>query len=853
MLKSFLHYRLIEKLGEGGMGMVFQARDTTLKRTVALKFLSHRISGNTLEYSRFRQEAQSAAALNHPNITQVYAFEELDGELCIVMEYVQSQELKECIEKGNLTLDQKCSIAEQIARALKAAHDKGIIHRDIKSRNIMIDEDGNVKVMDFGLARIQGEAHITKTGTTLGTTPYMAPEQFVGEEMDAQSDIWAYGVVLYELFTGQLPFQGIYEPAIIYAITEEEPVPVLELNPETPQRIAEVIEQSLVKNKELRYQSVDAILADLTTSKELKPKVTTGTENRGSRKTGRTLFKIGIPALLLVALLIYLNDWHLLWTNSNSPPKRYIAVMPIDNIGGNPAMQAICDGLGEIFSFKLSQLEKYEQSYWVAPASEMRMEKVNSVRRANKLFGVNLAIISSIQTVGDSTRLIVQLVDADNVRQLDTRQVIVSAQNYVSLEQHGVEAVLNMLNIEFNPNIAQTLQAGGPSDPKAYKYYLKGRANLQNYSISDSLDNAITNFQRSISIDPKFPLAYAGLGEAYWRKYESGRDILWVQKAKKALETSSELNNRLAPVQSLLGLVSAGTGDYKSAIGHYNSALGIDPNYTSAYRGLANAYDEQGNDEKAVATYKYAISLNPNVWEGYSDLGKHYIKKGNFEDAVRQFKKVIELNPESSTAYSNLGVGYHLQGKYEQATQAYQMALAIEKNPVAASNLAGIYFIDGLYDQAVQMYEIALETYSNRYTIWGNLAAAYDFSGKKEKAHQAYLKAIEKAREQLSINPNAPEVVADLGAYYSDTGDSSTALSYIKKALSLDDENIMVRQRAVSTYEKLGMRTKALKWINASMLSDIEVQPELAALVNDPRYADLKKKLEKSSQHELNH
>lgn len=850
MLKSFLHYQIIEKLGEGGMGMVFKARDTKLKRMVALKFLSHRISGNALEHSRFRQEAQSAAALNHPNIAQIYAFEEMDEEVCIVMEYVQGQELKECIAKGDLTLDQKCSIAEQIAQALKTAHDTGIIHRDIKSRNIMINSEGNVKVMDFGLARMQGEVHITKTGTTLGTTSYMAPEQFVGEEMDERSDIWAYGVVLYELFTGQLPFQGVYEPAVMYAIAEEEPVSVLELNPETPRRIAEVIEQCLVKDKELRYQSIDAILADLTTSEELIPKHKIYVEDRSSRKAGRRLTKIGIPILVLGVLLIYLSNRHLPWTNGNSPPKRYIAVLPIDNIGDNPAMQAICDGLAETFSFKLSQLERYEQAYWVAPTSEMRTEKVTSVRRANKLFGVNLAVISSIQTIGDSTRLIVQLVDADKVRQLDTRQVTVAAQNFVSLERQGVEAMMNMLNIGTNPDIAQTLQDGGSSNPKAYKYYLKGRANLQNYTISDSLENAITNFQRSVNLDPEFPLAYAGLGEAYWRKYELGRDIIWVKKAKEALQRSSDLNNRLAPVQSLLGLVSEGTGDYKSAINHYNSALRIDPNFTSAYRGLAKIYDEQGKNEKAVATYRYAIALKPDIWEGYNDLGKHYFRKGNFKEAAKQFQKVISLIPQSSSAYSNLGASYYYQGKNDEAIKAYQMSLALEKNPAAASNLASLYFSEGHYELSVPLYEIALETYSNSYDIWGNLAVAYEFSGQKQKSRQAYLTAIEKAKKQLEVNPNDAETIADLGAYYSDTGDTLKAHEYILKALSLNDENILIRQRAVSIYEKLGKREEALQWVTPAMTSDIESQPELAALVKDPRYAELKKKFKKSSQHQ---
>jgi len=853
MLKSFLHYQITEKLGEGGMGMVFQARDTKLRRTVALKFLSHRIAENTIEHNRFQQEAQSAAALNHPNIAQIYAFEEMDGELCIVMEYVQGQELKECIEQGNLTVDQKCAIAKQIAQALKAAHDKGIIHRDIKSRNIMINEEGNVKVMDFGLARMQGEAHITKTGTTLGTTSYMAPEQLIGEEMDARSDIWAFGVVLYELFTGELPFQGAYEPAVLYAITEEDPLPVLELNPEIPQIIADVIDQCLVKNKDLRYQSIDAILADLTIGESEKPQTQRREESRNRSRKDSKLFKIGISlsVLLIIALLFYqLKPFGL---GKNIPKKRYLAVLPIENIGNNPAVNAICAGLAETFSFKLSELEKYEDSYWIAPVSEMREEKIKSATQANKQFGVNLAIMSSIQTFNDSTRLILELVDADKARKLETQRVVVPAQNLALLEHKGVQAMMRMLEIESNADIDRTLSNGGTSNPTAFEYYLKGRGSLQNYSSLDSLESAIGFFQKAIAIDPKFGLAYAGLGEAYWHQYQASGDVTIANKTQSVLRKATEFNDNLAPIQSLLGLVNNGTGNQELAIQHYEKALQIDPNYTQAYRGLAKIYDEQGNDQKAVATYKYAIALKPEIWEGYNDLGKHFYRKGNFKEATKQFKKVVSLTPKSSSAHSNLGACYYLQGKNDEAAEAFQMALALGRNPFAASNLATLYFAEKRYELSIPLYKIALETYSKNYSFWGNLAVAYEFSGKKEKSKQAYLTAIKKAKEQLEINPNDPEITADLGAYYSDIGDSAAALRYIQKALSLDDGNIVVRQRAVSTYEKLGMRKSALKWINVSMLSDIESQPELTALVKDPRYRDLKRRLEKSLQRDSDH
>jgi len=843
MRSSFLHYEVIEKLGEGGMGLVYLAIDTKLKRKVALKFLPRHISADPTERKRFQLEAQAVASLNHPNIGQIYAIEELDDALFIVMEFIKGKELKEVIEEGELKVEQKWLLAEQIALGIKAAHDSGIIHRDIKSRNIMVDESGTARIMDFGLARVQGTDHITKTGTTLGTTAYMAPEQFSGQEIDKCSDIWAYGVVLFELFTAELPFQGVYEPAVMYAIAQEDPLSTSELEVTVPERIEYVIERCLQKEKEERYQQFSEIIHDLTESNTTSVKRTVPKKKEHPELSAYAL--VGIPAVIVLTVLILMLQMNVAWFGDDLPDRKYLAVLPIENLSANPDLQAISAGLAETFSYKLSELEKYEDSYWVAPAGEMRKENVTSASEAKKLFGVNLVVLSSIQTVLDSTRLILELVDADNIRRLGTEQVVVASNDLALLERSGVMAMLRMLNIEIDSRIDKTLQQGEPSKPEAYEYYLKGLAGLQNYTSPDSLDMAIRYFLQAVDMDSDFALAHIGLGESYWRKYELTREINFVKQAEKALNNAMEINEDLAPVQTLMGMLKSGTGEYTVAVKHYTKALDADPKHSAAYRGLAKVYDEQGDTQKAIDTYMQAISLKPNYWEGYKDLGTHYLRKGNIDAAIEQFDKVVQLLPKNSTAYSNLGVAYYYNGDTEKARQMFEKSLALEKNPVTANNLAGIYYWEGKYGESAGMYEIALEAYSNRYEIWGNLAAAYDLNGQKEKASESYLVAIEKAQDQLDINPNDPEVLADLGAYYSDVGDASNAIAYIQRATSLNNDNILIKQRAVATYEKLGMRKDALKWIEFSMISDIESQPELRALISDPAYLELKKKLAK--------
>lgn len=846
MPTSYLHYDIIEKLGEGGMGLVYLAKDNKLNRKVALKFLPRLIANDEIERKRFRQEAQSAAFLNHPNIAQVYAIEEVEEQLFIVLEYVEGKELKEIIEDGDLTVDEKWELALEIAQGIYAAHENGIVHRDIKSRNIMINESGRAKIMDFGLARMEGAERITKTGTTIGTTAYMAPEQLTGEEIDVRSDIWSYGVVLYELFTGSLPFEGAYEPAIMYAITENDPVPISEHQREVPERIAHVIDQCLEKNREYRYQSFGDVIHDLTadnTAPSKRPKQVT--VEKAEPKGKYTTYLLAAVAVVFMTLgFLYMRgNASFTLTGNNVPDKKYLAVLPIENIGEDPDLQVISIGLAETFSYRLSELEKYEESYWVTPAGEIRKENVRSATQANKIFGVNLAISSTIQAFGDSTRLILELVDADNIRRLETVQIVVASKNLASLEKDGIKAMLAMLDIQINPEINQTINEGDTSNPDAYEYYLRGRAALQMYSSPDSLKKAVELFKRSIALDPEFTLGHAGLGETYWRLYQDTGEVPYVGEAENALNEALALNDELLPVQTLLGLLKSGTGKYEEAARIFEKALIKDPKYTAALRGLAEVYAEMGDPDKAVETYKRAIALKPDYWEGHKGLAIHYLSNGDFENAIEEFTIVTQLTPKNSSAYSNLGAAYLYNGQDDRAREMFVKSMSLEKNAVAANNLAYLYFTGGKFQQAAEMYEVVLQDYPNRYQYWGNLAVAYEYSGDEKKSNEAYLTAIEKAQAQLEVNPRNAEVLADLGAYYSDVQDTAQSLEYMERALTIDSENIMVRERAVSTYESLGMREEALKWINASIISNIEAQPELQDLIKDPRFRKLNEKL----------
>ena len=693
--------------------------------------------------------------------------------------------------------------------------------------------------MDFGIAHLSGEEHLTKTGTTLGTTAYMAPEQLRGIEADEVTDIWSFGVILYELFTQNLPFQGSYEPAIIYSISEEDPIPIEDTD-EVPKRIRQIIFKCLEKNREKRYSNFGEITTDLIDN-QLESNYSVTSTKRWFNSSKSIWIGGALSTIFIVLLMVVVSTPSSVY--SRIPDKILLAILPIEIIGEKESLDGIGVGLAETLSFRLTEVEKYKNSYWITPASELRKENIKSITKAKEFFGINLAISSSIQSIDDSTRLLLELVDADNMRSIETRQVVVSSNNLTDLEIMGVKAMLGMLNIDISPGLSESLVEGATSTSKAYELYLKGVGALNNVNQLDHLNDAIRFFKSSIRLDPDYALAHAGLGEAFWEIYENRKTPEYVDSARASLHHAEELNEKLAAIQVMLGRLNTGTGNYKAAIKHFKNALAIDSKLSSALRGLASVYDMQGNPQKAEEIYLKAIELKTDYWKGHKDLAVHYVQRGEYSSAIEQFQKVVDILPKNSGAYSNLGAAYSYDGQNEKARQIFERAMALEKDPITANNLAYLYFSDGLYLEAAEMYELAVAEYSDRYALWGNLAVAYELGGNNEDALRSYLKAIEKAKIQLKINPNDAEVLADLGAYYSDIKDKEEALEYIEKALAIDPDKEGVRKRAVSTYEKIGMREKAMKWINVSLLDYIDSQVELQELAADTEYVALKKKL----------
>ena len=860
--KTVLHYKIIEELGRGGMGVVYLAEDTKLDRRVAIKFLPAEVAQNNEERARFVVEAKAAASLNHANISTIHAIEESDGELFIVMEYIEGQELKNIVgsyhDTPGLPIDQVIQYAMQVATGLQAAHAMGIIHRDIKSSNIMITTGGQVKIMDFGLAKVGAGSQLTKEYTTVGTAGYMSPERVKGEKVDQRSDIWAFGVVLYELLTDKLPFSGEYEQAVMYCIVNENPVPVSQVREDTPLFLAETVNKCLIKDPDQRYQTITEVLTDLKSREDRTasdPTISTEAEipksHPGIRLNRRMTFLVAAIFILLILSGFFMTSGSHLLKNLFHPgtalPEQHLLVLPLTNIGGDANRQVFCDGLMETLTSKLTQLEQFHGSLWVIPASEVRGNHVQSASEANRAFGVNLVVTGSLQQMNNLLRLTLNLVDAKNLRQLKSTVIDVKKSNLSALQDESVSNLLAMLNLELNPEAENVLQAGGTTVPGAYEFYLQARGYLLRFEKTENIDAAIDLFKRAIALDSVYALAYAGLGEAYWLKYEALRDIKFVDQATAACEHAYKLNNQLAPVNITLGLIHSGTGRYQEAVQNFNQALEVDPTNADAYRGMARAYEAQKLLEKAEATYKRAIELKPDYWAGYNELGSFYYRHERYKEAAAQFRQVVALTPDNYRGYNNLGAIYYLLERWPDAREMFEKSLSLHNSYNVASNLGTLYFIEGKYSEAARMYEAALKLNNKDQLIWGNLASAYYWAaGERQKSQKFYRKAIELAEEQRNVNPRDSELLSQLAGYYAMIGDRTKALACLDQSLQISPDDAQIMFHTGTTYEQLGEREQAIDWIvkaieNGYSKSEIEHQPELRKLLADARLKELLK------------
>jgi len=852
------HYEIREKLGEGGMGVVYKAHDTKLDRDVALKFLSSPVVLSEEKKQRFIQEAKTASTLDHPNICNIYEIDETPtGEMFIAMRSYDGMPLSKKISEDPLSIQQIVSYALQIVSGLQAAHEKDIIHRDIKSGNIIVTEKDEIKIIDFGLAKLRGEAQITKTGKAVGSLAYMSPEQLRADAVDARSDIFSLGVVLYEMITGTLPFKGEYEEVVMYSIIYQDPTSVSDLRSDVPVDLEEVVMKCLQKDPEGRYQNTTDLLHDLKRIQHrLEGRSTvydTGTRTRSSVSNEWVPYLhkpviIGIVIFLIMIVLAYPYIGQFIGTIGSRealPQDKYLAVLPFRTIGNNPDDEIFNYGLMDILTSKITQMEIAHGSFWIVPSHELRDRGVTSASEAQRIFGVTLVVDGTIYRDEEEIHVTLNLIDTETLRQIDSWHTVIDKNNITVLSNDMTIQLAKMLNVEFQPHDMRMITRGATQDPRAYELYIKAIGVLQQYERVEDIEEALSLFNQALEIDRSYALAYAGIGEAYWRMYDETKEHRWVDLAVENCTRALELNDNLAAAYVSLGLVLRGTGEYERAIESFKQAIEINPVNAAAYKELAKAFEQSGEFAEAENTYHQVIRLRPADWTGYNVLGGFYFNRARYDDAIKQYTKVTELTPDNPTGYLNLGAVHFELENWPQAREYLERAHEIEPRFSIYSNLGTIYFYEAMYDKAIEAYEQALQIREHDYRIWGYLASASYWAGKDEqKVIDLYRQAIAMAEHEKEVNPRNPPLLVRLAGYCVMVGDSAGAGNYLEEALQLSPNDVSVLSAAVPVYEQLGERNRALSLLTDALtegatVAYFENDPVLKQLREDPKYQQL--------------
>jgi eukaryotic-like serine/threonine-protein kinase len=804
-------YTIVEKLGEGGMGEVFKAEDHELHLQVALKTLPPEWLNDPAALARLRREVHLARLVSHPNVCRVYDLgfhEQPSGRVpFLTMELLDGETLAARIGRtGVLTPQEALPLVRQICEGIDAAHRAGVLHRDLKAENIFLHESAagvRAVITDFGLARpfarpAQGPA-ITEPGRVIGTPAYMAPEQLSGEEATAAADIYALGVVLFRMVTGEYPFRG---------------VSARQIRPGLASCWDRAILQCLALEPHVRPATASEVVELLTQS------------NRPARR----LVAIGLAlAVLTIAILWF-------WLRpAPLPADKRLAVLPFAIHGSDPAVQAMADGLAQSLTLEFARLRKPGSHLTVIPYADVRA--LPGPARARDALGANLAVQADLEMLPAGWRVNARLKDLQSGKILRTQAFTARKPKW--------ELAAMALNLIDLPSTAVSYQ---PSDtpvppPDAFAFFQQGQGYLVRRREQD-VPQAIGFFKRAIQQDPKFAAAHAALSRVYTREFLVTHDKSWLALAAGSAAEALRLDPTLPSAHVALGMVAKSSANPIEAIAHYKRALEIDPNAEDALALLGNAYADVGEPLKAEAALQQATQLNPGYWSAYSDLARFYTRHGEFAKAEPLFKTAAELAPDNALAQSNLGGLYLAQGRYREAQTVLAAAGKIDMTARIASNLGTAYFLEKRYAEAAGMYTRATALSPKDYKLWSNLGDSLAATAQVPRAREAWTHAAALIRDDLAVRHQDPELLAAAARMDAKLDHPASALQWISAALRLSPSDASILLMAAQVYELTGRRDQALKTVAAAIAhgagrAEIEQTPDLDGLRQDPRYPGL--------------